>query len=158
MHICTEKVSNIKSALFLSNLKLQFSDRCNCTATATFWPDSDMCRHCQYAKTAHNSRFIKDAKSRCKYVLCGRRMLGVIKQVRYDCRSAALGSLLYSNDDEKARHAQDAWMWQLTSTPFQDTAGCTTCLTSLPQSSRAEHAALTALQPSTAPWKALGPF
>ena len=117
-----------------------------------------MCRHCQYTKTAHNSRFIKDAKSRCKYILCGRWMLGVIKQVRYDCRSAALGSLLYSNDDEKARHAQDAWMWQLTSTPFQDTAGCTTCLTSLPQSSRAEHAALTVLQPSTAPWKALGAF
>ena len=49
-------------------------------------------------------------------------------------------------------------MWQSTSTPFQDTTRRTTCSTSLPQSSRTEHTTSTALPPSTAQWKALGPF
>ena len=35
-------------------------------------------------ETAYNSRFIKDAKSQCKRIPCGKWMLGVIKQVRYD--------------------------------------------------------------------------
>ena len=49
-------------------------------------------------------------------------------------------------------------MWQSTSTPFQDTTRRTTRSTSLPQSLGTEHTALTALPPSTVPWKALGPF
>ena len=49
-------------------------------------------------------------------------------------------------------------MWQSTSTPFQDTTRRTTCSTSLPQSSRTEHTTSTALPPSIAQWKALGPF
>ena len=44
----------------------------------------DMCRHCQYTETAYNSRFIKGTKNRCRRIPCGRWMLGVIKQVRYD--------------------------------------------------------------------------
>ena len=43
-----------------------------------------LCRHNQYAETAYNSRFIKDTKSQCKRIPCGKWMLGVIKQVRYD--------------------------------------------------------------------------
>ena len=53
------------SLLFLSNLKIQFSDRRN-----SLYGYSDflarlfeMCRHGQYAETAYNSRFIKDAES-----------------------------------------------------------------------------------------------
>ena len=74
------------SSLFLSNLKLQFSDRHNSLYgyddfLARFF---DMCRYCQYAQTAYNSRFIKDAKSLHKRVPCGKWMLGVIKQVRHD--------------------------------------------------------------------------
>ena len=74
------------SSLFLSNLKLQFSDRHN----SLYGYDDflarlfDMCVHCQYAQTAYNSRFIKDAKSLRKRIPCGKWMLGVIKQVRYD--------------------------------------------------------------------------
>ena len=44
----------------------------------------DMCRYCQYAQTAYNSKFIKDAKSLRKRIPCGKWMLGVIKQVRYN--------------------------------------------------------------------------
>ena len=84
--VYTERVFKIMSSLFLSNLKLQFSDRHN----SLYGYDDflarlfDMCRYCQYAETAYNSRFIKDAKSRCKRIPCGKWMLGVIKQVRYD--------------------------------------------------------------------------
>ena len=84
--IYTEKVFKIMSSLFLSNLKLQFSDKHN----SLYGYDDflarlfEMCRHCQYAKTAYNYRFVKDAKSQCKRILCGKWMLGVIKQVRYD--------------------------------------------------------------------------
>ena len=35
-------------------------------------------------QTAYNSRFIKDAKSLRRRIPCGKWMLGVIKQVRYD--------------------------------------------------------------------------
>ena len=83
---CPEKVFKIMSLLFLSNLKLQFSDRHN-----SLYGYSDflarlfsMCRHSQYAETAYNSRFIKDAKNQCKRIPCGKWMLDVIKQVRYD--------------------------------------------------------------------------
>ena len=85
-HIYTEKVFKIISSLFLSNLKLQFSGRHN----SLYGYDNflarlfDMCRYCQYAQTAYNSRFIKDAKSLRKRIPCGKWMLGVIKQVRYD--------------------------------------------------------------------------
>ena len=81
-----EMVFKIMSSLFLSNLKIQFSDRHN-----SLYGYSDflarlfnMCRHSQYAETAYNSRFIKDTKSQCKRIPCGKWMLGVIKQVRYD--------------------------------------------------------------------------
>ena len=47
-------------------------------------------------------------------------------------------------------------MWQLTSTPFQDTTRHTTCSTLSPQNLGTEHTTLTVLPPSTAPWKALG--
>ena len=83
---CPEKVFKIMSLLFLSNLKLQFSDKHN-----SLYGYSDflarlfeMCRYSQYAETAYNSRFIKAAKSQCKRIPCGKWMLGVIKQVRYD--------------------------------------------------------------------------
>ena len=74
------------SSLFLSNLKLQFSDRHNSLyGYGDFLARLfDMCRHGQYAETAYNSRFIKDAKNQCKRIPCGTWMLGVIKQVRYD--------------------------------------------------------------------------
>ena len=82
----TEKVFKIMSSLFFSNLKIQFSDRHN-----SLYGYSDflarlfeMCRYSQYAETAHNSRFIKDANNQCKRIPCGKWMLGVIKQVRYD--------------------------------------------------------------------------
>ena len=70
----------------MSNLKLQFSDKHN----SLYGYDDflarlfEMCRYSQYAQTAYNSRFIKDAKSQCKRILCGKWMLGVIKQVLYD--------------------------------------------------------------------------
>ena len=84
--VYTKKVFKIMSALFLSNLKLQFSDRHNSlyeygNFLARFF---DMCRYRQYAETAYNSRFIKDAKNQCKRTPCGKWMLDVIKQVRYD--------------------------------------------------------------------------
>ena len=74
------------SALFLSNLKIQFSDRHDSLYIYNDFLSRlfDMCRYCQYAKTAYNSRFIKDAKNRCKCTPCGKWMLDVIKQVRYD--------------------------------------------------------------------------
>ena len=84
--VYTEKVFKIMSSLFLSNLKLQFSDRHN----SLYGYDDflarlfDMRRHCQYAQTAYNSRFIKDAKSLRKRIPCGKWTLGVIKQVQYD--------------------------------------------------------------------------
>ena len=84
--VCTEKVFKIMSALFLSNLKLQFSEKHN----ALYGYDDflarlfDMCRHCQYAETAYNSQFIEDTKKKAKRIPCGRWMLDVIKQVRYD--------------------------------------------------------------------------
>ena len=67
--IYTERVFNIMSSLFLSNLKLQFSNRHNSLYGYSDFLARlfDMCRHCQYAETAYNSRFIKDAKSRCKH-------------------------------------------------------------------------------------------
>ena len=72
--VYTEKVFKIMSALFLSNLKLQFSDRHN-----SLYGYGDflarlfnMCRHSQYAETAYNSRFIKDAKNQCKRIPCGK--------------------------------------------------------------------------------------
>ena len=85
-HIYTEKVFKIISSLFLSNLNLQFSDRHNSLyGYGDFLARLfDMCRHGQYAETAYNSRFIKDAKNQCKRIPCGKWMLGVIKQVRYD--------------------------------------------------------------------------
>ena len=81
-----EKVFKIMSSLFLSNLKIQFSDKPNSLYgyndfLARFF---EMCRHGQYAETAYNSRFIKDAKNQCKRIPCGTWMLDVIKQVRYD--------------------------------------------------------------------------
>ena len=84
--IYTEKVFKITSSLFFSNPKLQFSDRHN----SLYGYDDflarlfDMCRHSQYAKTAYNSGFIKDTKNQCKRIPCGKWMLDVIKQVRYD--------------------------------------------------------------------------
>ena len=69
-----EKVFKIMSSLFFSNLKLQFSDRHN-----SLYGYNDflarlfnMCRYGQYAETAYNSRFIKDAKSQCKRIPCGK--------------------------------------------------------------------------------------
>ena len=84
--IYTEKVFKIMSSLFLSNLKLQFSDRHNSLYGYSDFLARlfDMCRYSQYAETAYNSRFINDAKSQCKHIPCGKWMLGVIKQVRYD--------------------------------------------------------------------------
>ena len=84
-HIYTEKVFKIMSSLFLSNLKLQFSDKHNSLYGYNDFLARlfDMCRHGQYAETAYNSRFIKDAKNQCKRIPCGKWMLGVIKQVRY---------------------------------------------------------------------------
>ena len=84
--IYTEKVFNIMSSLFFSNLNLQFSDRHNSLYGYSDFLARlfDMYRYCQYAKTAYNSRFINGAKSRCKHIPCGKWMLGVIKQVRYD--------------------------------------------------------------------------
>ena len=155
-HIYTEKVFKIISSLFLSNLNLQFSGRHNSLYGYSDFLARlfDMCRHGQYAETAYNSRFIKGAKNQCKRIPCGTWMLDVIKQVRYNYADPLpWDGWLYSNDDddEKARHAQDAWTWQSASTPFQDTTRYTTCSTSLPQSSRTEHATLTVLPPSTAP-------
>ena len=74
------------SSLFLSNLKLQFSDKPNSLYGYIDFLARlfDMCRHSQYAETAYNSRFIKDAKNQCKRIPCGKWMLDVIKQVRYD--------------------------------------------------------------------------
>ena len=85
-HIYTEKVFKIISSLFFSNLNLQFSDRHNSLyGYGDFLARLfDMCRYGQYAETAYNSRFIKDAKNQCKRIPCGKWMLGVIKQVRYD--------------------------------------------------------------------------
>ena len=73
------------SALFLSNLKIQFSDRHDSLYIYNDFLSRlfDMCRYCQYAKTAYNSRFIKDAKNRCKCTPCGKWMPDVIKQIRY---------------------------------------------------------------------------
>ena len=84
--VYTEKVFKIMSSLFFSNPKLQFSDRHNSLYGYSDFLARlfDMCRYSQYAKTAYNSRFIKDAKNQCKRILCGKWMLGVIKQVRYD--------------------------------------------------------------------------
>ena len=81
-----EMVFKIISSLFLSNLKLQFSDKHNSLyGYGDFLARLfDMCRHSQYAETAYNSRFIKDAKSQCKRIPCGKWMLDVIKQIRYD--------------------------------------------------------------------------
>ena len=81
-----EMVFKIMSSLFLSNLKIQFSDRHNSLYDYSDFLARlfDMCRHGQYAETAYNSRFIKDAKNQCKRIPCGKWMLGVIKQVRYD--------------------------------------------------------------------------
>ena len=81
-----EKAFKIMSSLFFSNPKLQFSDRHNSLYGYSDFLARlfDMCRYSQYAKTAYNSRFIKDAKNQCKRILCGKWMLGVIKQVRYD--------------------------------------------------------------------------
>ena len=53
-------------------------------ATVILWSDFDMCRHCQYAETAYNSRLIRGAKNRRRRIPCDRWMLDVIKQVRYD--------------------------------------------------------------------------
>ena len=60
-HIYTEKVFKIISSLFLSNLKIQFSDRHNSLYGYSDFLARlfDMCRHGQYAETAYNSRFIK---------------------------------------------------------------------------------------------------
>ena len=84
--VCTEKVFKIMSALFLSNLKLQFSEKHNALyGYGDFLARLfDMCRHCQYAETAYNSRFIEDTKKKVRRIPCGRWMLDVIKQVRYD--------------------------------------------------------------------------
>ena len=84
--IYTEKVFKIMSSLFLSNLKIQFSDRHNSLyGYGDFLARLfDMCRYRQYAETAYNSKFIKDAKNQRKRTPCGKWMLGVIKQVRYD--------------------------------------------------------------------------
>ena len=59
-----EMVFKIMSSLFLSNLKIQFSDRHNSLYDYSDFLARlfDMCRHGQYAETAYNSRFIKDAK------------------------------------------------------------------------------------------------
>ena len=126
-----EKVFKIMSSLFLSNLKIQFSDRHN-----SLYGYSDflarlfeMCRYSQYAETAYNSRFIKDAKSQCKRIPCGKWMLGVIKQVRYDymltrCLKMADRTVMRM----KTACSGCLWMWQSTSTPFQDTTRRTTCI------------------------------
>ena len=84
--VYTERIFNITNSLFLSNLKLQFSDRHNSLyGYGDFLARLfDMCRHGQYAETAYNSGFIKDTKNQCKRTPCGTWMLGVIKQVRYD--------------------------------------------------------------------------
>ena len=84
--VYTEKAFKIMSSLFFSNLKLQFSDRHNSLyGYGDFLARLfEMCRHCQYAETAYNSRFIKGAKSLRKRIPRGKWMLGVIKQVRYD--------------------------------------------------------------------------
>ena len=76
-----EKAFKIMSSLFLSNLKLQFSDKPNSLyGYGDFLARLfDMCRHGQYAETAYNSRFIKDVKNQCKRIQCGRWMLGAIK-------------------------------------------------------------------------------
>ena len=83
---CPEKVFKIMSSLFFSNLKFQFSDRHNslCGYSDFLARLFEMYRYSQYAETAHNSRFIKDAKNQCKRIPYGKWMLGVIKQVRYD--------------------------------------------------------------------------
>ena len=46
--IYTEKVFKIMSSLFLSNLKIQFSDRYNFVRLQRLFGQTDMCRHCQY--------------------------------------------------------------------------------------------------------------
>ena len=81
-----EKVFKIMSSLFLSNLKLQFSDKHNSLYGYNNFLARlfDMYRYSQYTETAYNSRFIKDAKNQCKRIPCGTWMLDVIKQVRYD--------------------------------------------------------------------------
>ena len=81
-----EKIFKIISSLFFSNLNLQFSYRHNSLYGYSDFLARlfDMCRYSQYAETAYNSRFIKDAKNQCKRIPCGTWMLGVIKQVRYD--------------------------------------------------------------------------
>ena len=74
------------SSLFLSNLKIQFSDRHNSLYGYSDFLARlfDMCRHSQYAETAYNSGFIKDTKNQRKRIPYGKWMFGVIKQVRYD--------------------------------------------------------------------------
>ena len=84
--IYTEKVFKIISSLFLSNLKLQFSDGHNALYGYNDFLARlfDMCRNCQYAETAYNSRFIGDMKKKSKRIPSGRWVLDKIKQVRYD--------------------------------------------------------------------------
>ena len=74
------------SSLFLSTLKIQFSDRHNSLYGYSDFLARlfDMCRHSQHAETAYNSGFIKDTKNQCKRIPCGKWMFGMIKQVRYD--------------------------------------------------------------------------
>ena len=81
-----ENVFKIMSSLFLSNLKMEFSDRHNALyGYGDFLARLvDMCKNCQYAETAYNSRFIKDEKVKCKRIPSGAWVLGKIKSVRYD--------------------------------------------------------------------------
>ena len=157
--VYTEKVFKIMSALFLSNLKLQFSDRHNSLyGYGNFLARLfDMCRYRQYAETAYNSRFIKDAKSRCKRIPCSKWMLNVIKQVRYDYMLTRYLKMTDRTVMMMKRYGMlripvDVAIDKHTIPRY------TTCSTSSPQSPRTEHITLTALPPSTVPWKALGPF
>ena len=79
-----EKAFKIMSSLFFSNPKLQFSDRHNSLYGYNDFLARLTCAGTASIQTVYNSRFIKDAKNRCKRIPCGKWMLDVIKQVRYD--------------------------------------------------------------------------
>ena len=160
--VYTERVFNIMSSLFLSNLKLQFSNRHNSLYSYSDFLARlfDMCRHCQYAETAYNSRFIKDTKNRCKLISCGKWMLDVIKQVRYDymltrCLGMADRTVMMMKRHGMLRMPVDVAIDKHTIPRYGKTYNMLNIITSKFKNGTYHFNCLATI---TAPWKALGHF